>query len=227
MTLSSRSDPVWLNATVASLPTTRATTIVSDSMMTGFTLPGMIDDPGWVAGRASSARPARGPIPRSRMSDAIFQVLRAAARMAPWAAIGTSRVAWAWKWLGASRTGSVSQLGQAGARPGREGRMGIDPGPDRGPAERHGQELVAGRLDPPDRLLDLAGIAAELLAEPDRRGVLEVRPTGLDDGPELVRLGGQRGLQLDERRDERFLDGHRRGQLEGRRDACRWSSGSG
>ena len=31
------------------------------SGITGFTLPGMIDEPGWSAGRGSSASPARGP----------------------------------------------------------------------------------------------------------------------------------------------------------------------
>ncbi len=29
--------------------------------MTGFTLPGMIDDPGWRAGSRISAKPVRGP----------------------------------------------------------------------------------------------------------------------------------------------------------------------
>ena len=37
--------------------------------MTGFTLPGMIDEPGCVSGSASSASPARGPMPISRMSE--------------------------------------------------------------------------------------------------------------------------------------------------------------
>ena len=36
------------------------------------------------------------------------------------------------------------------------------------------------------RLLDLAGVAAELLAEADRRRVLEVGPAGLDDRPERL-----------------------------------------
>ena len=78
---------------------TRATTIVRLSTITGFTLPGMIDEPGWVSGRAISARPARGPMPISRTSDAIFQRLRAIVRRPPWAAITASSVAWAWKWF--------------------------------------------------------------------------------------------------------------------------------
>ena len=103
ITFSSSSEPVWPKAIVASLPTTRATTIVRLSTMTGFTLPGMIDEPGWVSGRAISAIPARGPMPISRTSLAIFQRLRAIVRSAPWAAITASSVAWAWKWFAASR----------------------------------------------------------------------------------------------------------------------------
>ena len=36
--------------------------------MTGFTLPGMIDEPGWRSGILISASPARGPEPISRRS---------------------------------------------------------------------------------------------------------------------------------------------------------------
>ncbi len=74
--------------------------------MTGFTLPGMIDDPGWVSGRATSAMPARGPIPISRTSLAIFHRLSAIVRIAPWAAMAASSVDWAWKWFVVSRTSS-------------------------------------------------------------------------------------------------------------------------
>ena len=88
--------------------------------------------------------------------------------------------------------GERQQLGEAGAGPGGVFGMGVDPGPDGRPAERHGQQLVACGLDAADRLLDLAGVAPELLAEADRRRVLEMRPTGLDDRPELVGLRGER-----------------------------------
>ena len=82
---------------VVSLPTTRAVTIVRLSMITGFTFPGMIDDPGCVSGRASSPIPARGPMPINRTSEAIFHKLNAVVRMAPCAAMGASSVACAWK----------------------------------------------------------------------------------------------------------------------------------
>ena len=43
--------------------------------MTGFTLPGMIDEPGCIAGRLISARPARGPDVSRIRSLAIFDSL--------------------------------------------------------------------------------------------------------------------------------------------------------
>ena len=119
ITFSSSSDPVWANPIVASLPTTRATTIVRLSTMTGFTLPGMIDEPGCVSGRAISARPARGPMPISRTSLPIFQSDRAIVRIAPWAAIAASSVAWAWKWL----------ADLADVEPGQRGERARSPGP--------------------------------------------------------------------------------------------------
>jgi len=67
------------------------------SALTGLTLPGMMLDPGCVSGNASSASPARGPMPIRRTSDAIFQRLKAIVRRPPCAAITASIAAWAWK----------------------------------------------------------------------------------------------------------------------------------
>src|SRR5205823_3330204 len=85
-------------------------TMVSDSMITGFTLPGMMLEPGCVSGRRSSPSPAIGPVPISRMSEPIFHRLVAMVRSAPWAATTTSSVACAWKWLGLSRIGRPAAL---------------------------------------------------------------------------------------------------------------------
>jgi len=49
----------------ASLPRTCAQTWRSISHMTGLTLPGMIEEPGWVEGSFNSPRPRRGPEPRN------------------------------------------------------------------------------------------------------------------------------------------------------------------
>ena len=70
--LSSRMPCDAANATVASLPNTRAATWFTDSHSTGLTLPGMIDDPACSSGSSSSASPADGPLASSRMSLAIF-----------------------------------------------------------------------------------------------------------------------------------------------------------
>ena len=92
------------------------------------------------------------------------------------------------------------------------------PVPDSGAPERHRQQLGLGGEGASHGLLDLTCVAPELLAEPDRGRVLQVGATGLDDRPELVGLGRERGLQLDEGRQQRLFDGHRRGELQCRRD---------
>ena len=69
----------------------------------------------------------------------------------------------------------------------RELRVRVDAGADRRAADRQlaqGDELLH---DPPVGVGDLAGVAAELLAEADRRGVHQVRAADLDDVVELRR----------------------------------------
>ena len=75
---------------------------MTDSQMTGLTLPGMIEEPGCVAGSASSYSPQRGPDPSQRMSLAIFDNEIAIVLSSPEASTTQSRVAWASKWLRAS-----------------------------------------------------------------------------------------------------------------------------
>ena len=70
------------NATVASLPNTRAATIVSASHWVGLILPGMIDEPGSLSGIVISPRPARGPLACQRTSLAIFSAAPASVRTA-------------------------------------------------------------------------------------------------------------------------------------------------
>jgi hypothetical protein len=79
--------------TVTLLPITWAATMVSASHCVGFTLPGMIDDPGSFSGRLSSPKPHRGPDPRCRMSFAIFISDTATTFNAPWASTRASWVA--------------------------------------------------------------------------------------------------------------------------------------
>jgi hypothetical protein len=63
---------------VASLPMTCGRRPASPtSQITGLTLPGMMDEPGWIAGSFSSPMPQRGPEPSQRMSLAILLRLTA------------------------------------------------------------------------------------------------------------------------------------------------------
>ena len=96
--------------------------------------------------------------------------------------------------------------------------MGVDARPDGGPTERHAEQLGLGGACPAERFLDLARVAAEFLAEPDRRGVLEVGPAGLDHRPELLLLRGQARVEALKGRQQLLLDGQRGGQLERGRD---------
>ena len=68
---------------VVSLPMTCAHTIVVASAITGFTLPGMIDEPGCSAGSSISPRPASGPEFIQRRSFAIFMSAHASVRNWP------------------------------------------------------------------------------------------------------------------------------------------------
>src|SRR5258705_9313914 len=69
--------------TVASQPITWKQTWFTISAIDGFTLPGMIDEPGCTAGRTISAIPARGPLASSRRSLATFESSTASRRIAP------------------------------------------------------------------------------------------------------------------------------------------------
>src|SRR4051794_28487555 len=77
--------------------------------------------------------------------------------------------------------GTAESRGRAGS----ECLVSVDAGPDRGPPEGHDRQLGDRPAGPANRLLDLAGVAPKLLAEADRRRILEVRPARLDDRPEL------------------------------------------
>jgi hypothetical protein len=67
----------------ASQPMTWQQTWLTISGTDGLTLPGMIEEPGCTAGSWISAMPARGPMLRSRRSDAILAVSTASRRSAP------------------------------------------------------------------------------------------------------------------------------------------------
>ena len=76
----------WLAATLTTvwLPITRVATMVMASDCVGFTLPGMMEDPGSFSGRLSSPSPERGPEARKRTSLAILKRSPARAARLPW-----------------------------------------------------------------------------------------------------------------------------------------------
>ena len=83
MTFSS-SCPAWAASAIAwSAPMTWNETMESISAMTGLTLPGMMEEPGWRAGSVISARPVFGPEARSLKSPDIFTRSTQRSFMAP------------------------------------------------------------------------------------------------------------------------------------------------
>ena len=84
--------------------------------------------------------------------------------------------------------GQAGHLGELGSREFGELRVRVDAGADGSAAEGDFTQLLLRRLRALYAALDLAGVTDELLAEPDRGGVLQMRAAGLDDAPELFGL---------------------------------------
>ena len=167
-----------------SLPITWAQTMVSASHWVGLTLPGMIELPGSFSGMRSSPSPQRGPEASQRTSLAILVSATARVRSAPWASTRASWAASASNLLGAETKGRPvrSAMTRAARRRSRAGRSArCRPRCRRARARRR-------RAAPPRRargLVDLARPARDLLAERERRRVLQVGPADLDDVGEL------------------------------------------
>ena len=70
ITFSSNCPASAAKLTVASLPITLKQTWLVTSGITGFTLPGMIEEPGALGGRLISFKPQRGPSPSPEASPA-------------------------------------------------------------------------------------------------------------------------------------------------------------
>ena len=87
--------------TATSLPMTCTATMVTASHWVGFTLPGMMEEPGSFSGMRISPKPSRGPEASQRTSLAIFIMSQAKAFRAPWAKTSSSLEVRAWNLLGA------------------------------------------------------------------------------------------------------------------------------
>ena len=87
--------------TATSFPITCTATMVTASHCVGFTLPGIMEEPGSFSGIKISPRPSRGPEASQRTSLAIFIMSQASAFSAPWANTNSSFDVRAWNLFGA------------------------------------------------------------------------------------------------------------------------------
>src|SRR6266446_5832476 len=98
--------------------------MASASHWVGFTLPGMIDEPGSFSGIDSSANPARGPHDIRRMSFAILYRDTASVRRVPESCTSASWAPWTVNLFGAVTKGRPVSLAisaaAASAKPGAE-----------------------------------------------------------------------------------------------------------
>ena len=171
---------------------TRKATWLTTSGITGLTLPGMIEEPAWTAGRRISPKPARGPEDSRRRSLQIFDSLTAIA-------LEHARE----QDKGAHVRRRLDQVGgehhrlARGTREFLDGergvaRVGVDAGADRRRAEVDLAEQ--GRRFPQtvDVLLHRRVKRIELLAKRHRHSVLQLGAADLQHVGEFDRLGLER-----------------------------------
>src|SRR5918995_1435877 len=101
---------------------------------------------------------------------------------------------------------------------GSEIGVGVDAGADGGTTEGDLGEVFYRIVDALYAAFDLARVAAELLAQADRGGILEVRPPGLDDAVELASLYFERLLELPQAEEQVLLYSDECGEVDGGRD---------
>jgi len=92
-------------------------------------------------------------------------------------------------------------------------RVRVDASADRRSAQGQFAEVLLGRAEAFDTVLDLAGITAEFLPKPYGRGILQM---GAADFEDIVKFDGfplERLVQLNHRRNEAALDSFQRGQM--------------
>jgi hypothetical protein len=165
----------------------------------------MMLDPGCTAGRTISARPVRGPEASSRMSLAILLRSRTYARSAPLSVAHRLHELDPVLPLPQLEAGHLPEVldHQRGVL-----RLRVDAGPHRRAADVHLAEPVRGLRQLLPVALHRVTVRGELLAQPDRGGVLQVGAARLDDVVERRPLGQQRGGEGVERRER----GGKRGQ---------------
>ena len=180
----------------ASLPMTCTATMVMASACVGFTLPGMMEEPGSFSGRMSSPRPQRGPEASQRMSLAIFMSEAASVLSAPLAKTSSSWAESAANLLGCERKGRlVSSAIFLAARIGEFG-MGVEAGADGGAADGEIVEAVESHGDAAAIAVEQIDLAGKFLADGERRGVLQMGAADFYDVGEFFRFGVEGVAQL-------------------------------
>ena len=197
-------------------------TIVTASDCVGFTLPGMIELPGSFSGRISSPRPLRGPEPSQRMSLAIFMRLAARVARAPLANTTASWLASAANLFGALTNGRPVSSAIVAATDFAEPLGCVEPGADRGPADREFVQPGQRELDPFEVGVELGDVATELLTERQRHRVLQVGATDLDDVGELLRAALERVAELPTLGEQVLHDRRSQRRCASPSGTCRW-----
>ncbi len=87
--------------------------------------------------------------------------------------------------------GEAGDCGEAGDHPAGELGMGVDAGAHGRAAQGQFAQPVEAACQPPPPQGHLAGVAAEFLAEADRRGILQMGAADLDDVVECLGLLAQ------------------------------------
>ena len=174
--------------------------------------------PGSFSGMLISPRPERGPLASQRVVGDLHQAggqrLQRAVREQQRFVRGQGL-----ELVGRRHEGRAGGVRQVGRDLGAELRMRVQARAHGGAADG---QLVQARQRGADLLLgqvQLGHVARDFLAQRQRRGVLQVGATDLDDVVELGALGGQRGAQGLQRRQQMVLDlnggGHVHGGGEG------------
>src|SRR5258708_2968358 len=196
------------NQIAVSLPITCTATMVIASHCVGFTLPGMIEDPGSFSGSVSSPNPQRGPEASHRISFAIFISEAASVFSAPLANTISSCAESAVNLFGCDRNGSpvnspifraARSANSASAfnpaplprPPFPKSRMPIQPPPPRRPANRQIVKTVQRHRDPRAIPVQHVHPSRKLLPKRQRGSILQVRPPNFHYVRKFQRLGQQ------------------------------------
>ena len=151
----------------------------------------MIDEPGCTAGNAISLSPARGPMLRSLRSLATFPSSIARRRIAPEYASDVPHALRHAKAIRRRHDVDIDARAEILHRAAAELVPRVEPGAHRRGAQVHLLQLFCRPHDIVGTAVDAGGVAAELLAERHRHGVLKVGSPDFEDTGEVSRLAVQ------------------------------------